>query len=323
MSKPFDPSAADPMLLDLFRQEMERHVVVLNEGFLRLERNAGDKAVRAELMRAAHSIKGAARILDFTFCASLAHGLEEALQKSGEPGRSFAAETMDVLFGVADLFEELGRTVVPERWASMESLAERFRKHEVLLQHILEHADASTQPVAERSPLGAAIAKRHEDAETSVTEQNAENTKTPSPDTLPERRTLIGNEAETSGRDDFVRVNAESLDRLVALSGENLIRNRWLVTFVDRLTLARQEQSRVKSLLQEMELHLRPYFADIKLRSAFAQYQFMVEEACRKQHEMWDTLDDFTRGRFISTRRACTVKRYAPAYVPSATEHGD
>ncbi len=54
---------ADTFLLDLFREEVRAHSQVLNEGLVALEGSSVDAKQIEPLMRAAHSIKGAARVV--------------------------------------------------------------------------------------------------------------------------------------------------------------------------------------------------------------------------------------------------------------------
>ena len=54
---------SDASLIDLFRSEVETHAEVLSTALLALERAPGDTSGINEMMRAAHSIKGAAQIV--------------------------------------------------------------------------------------------------------------------------------------------------------------------------------------------------------------------------------------------------------------------
>lgn len=65
-------------LLDLFRMETETQAQVLGDGLLALERAPTDAARLEACMRAAHSLKGAARIVGVEAGVSLAHVLEDA-----------------------------------------------------------------------------------------------------------------------------------------------------------------------------------------------------------------------------------------------------
>ncbi|VVE63414.1 hybrid sensor histidine kinase/response regulator [Pandoraea captiosa] len=65
-------------LLDLFRMETETQAQVLGDGLLALERAPTDASQLEACMRAAHSLKGAARIVGVEAGVSLAHVLEDA-----------------------------------------------------------------------------------------------------------------------------------------------------------------------------------------------------------------------------------------------------
>ena len=54
----------DPQLYQLFKTESAEHLARLDDGLLRLEKNCSDQAVLEEVFREAHSMKGAARMLD-------------------------------------------------------------------------------------------------------------------------------------------------------------------------------------------------------------------------------------------------------------------
>ena len=66
-------------LFDLFRSEAEQHCGALADGLIRLERDAHDPSLVEPLMRAAHSIKGAARIIGLDVAVSVAHAMEDCL----------------------------------------------------------------------------------------------------------------------------------------------------------------------------------------------------------------------------------------------------
>ena len=76
-------------LLELFKLEAEAHCAALNTGLLALEQSPGDAAVVEPLMRAAHSVKGAARIVGLDVVVTLAHAMEECFlaAKSGRDPR--------------------------------------------------------------------------------------------------------------------------------------------------------------------------------------------------------------------------------------------
>ncbi|MFM8441916.1 MAG: Hpt domain-containing protein, partial [Methylococcus sp.] len=101
-------SAPDPFLLELFREEMAAHSAVLTEGLLSLERQGGSRERIEPLMRAAHSIKGAARVVDLEPIVRVAHAMEDVLVDAGAGKATLDAGVIDVLLGALDWMNGLG-----------------------------------------------------------------------------------------------------------------------------------------------------------------------------------------------------------------------
>src|SRR5512146_2668228 len=68
----------DVTMLELFRAELETHTRVLEEGLVKAEAEQSPKILEP-LMRAAHSIKGAARMMGLDRAVRLAHAMEDVL----------------------------------------------------------------------------------------------------------------------------------------------------------------------------------------------------------------------------------------------------
>src|SRR5439155_22687261 len=64
-------------MLELFRVEAENQAAVLTSGLLELERGPGAPEQLETLMRAAHSWKGAARIVNLPIAVQIAHAMED------------------------------------------------------------------------------------------------------------------------------------------------------------------------------------------------------------------------------------------------------
>ncbi|MFW6374209.1 MAG: Hpt domain-containing protein, partial [Thermodesulfobacteriota bacterium] len=99
--------SADDDMLELFQTEVETHAVTLNEGLLALENDPADFAAIESLMRAAHSIKGAARIVGLSGAVGLAHAMEDVLSAAMKEPAGLTSPRVDQLLQGADLFAEL------------------------------------------------------------------------------------------------------------------------------------------------------------------------------------------------------------------------
>ena len=94
-------SHSDVSMLELFRVEVENQASVIVKGLLELERDAGNLKALQSLMRAAHSIKGAARIVNLPNAVLLAHAMEDCFTAAQE-GLSLKRPHFDLLLKGAD-----------------------------------------------------------------------------------------------------------------------------------------------------------------------------------------------------------------------------
>lgn len=95
-------------LFDLFRLEAEAQSRVLTDGLLALERGAAPGALDP-LMRAAHSLKGAAAIVSLEPAVRLAHAMEDALLSLDGAGAA-PAQHIDALLAGVDLLQRLAQS---------------------------------------------------------------------------------------------------------------------------------------------------------------------------------------------------------------------
>ena len=98
----------DPALLDLFRAELETHLATLNAGVLTLEKTPDDAKQLESLMRAAHSIKGAARIVGFDTAVQVSHHLEDCFVAAQRGQIRLTSDSVDVLLRGVDALGRLG-----------------------------------------------------------------------------------------------------------------------------------------------------------------------------------------------------------------------
>ncbi|CDG84520.1 hybrid sensor histidine kinase/response regulator [Janthinobacterium agaricidamnosum] len=96
-------------MLDLFRMEADSQTQLLTDGLLAMERSAGDAGAVESMMRAAHSIKGAAAIVGLDVVVQLAHGMEDSFVAAQHGLLKLTPERVDVLLSGVDLIMQLSR----------------------------------------------------------------------------------------------------------------------------------------------------------------------------------------------------------------------
>jgi len=99
--------AVDAALLDLFRAELDTHIPALSAGLLSLEKEAGQPKLLEALMRAAHSIKGAARIVGLDVPVRIAHVMEDCFVAAQKGEIVLSREAVDVLLQSVDTLQQV------------------------------------------------------------------------------------------------------------------------------------------------------------------------------------------------------------------------
>lgn len=274
-------------MLELFRAEAENQTALLNTGLLALERGASSAPLFDFLMRAAHSLKGAARIINLPAAVRVAHALEDCFV-AAEHGRvTLGQPQLDVLFQGVDLLGQLAK-------ATESSIAdwelERGSQIQAFLDSLVEVIGAGKQAPA-ASGTGAALQEgqsRQENLEStpapltrpglgpqrsSKTETKDLRARRPPPEEFNPVVTLEpaalepepgpGSTAAGVGqslsmvRDEpaerVVRLTAENLNRLLALAGESLVDSRWLGPFSQSLQRLKRHQMDFEQQLERLQ----------------------------------------------------------------------
>eukprot|EP01034_Spumella_vulgaris_P030833 gene30833-38112_t len=94
---------------ELFRMEADAQTVILTDGLLAMERHGGDANAVEPMMRAAHSIKGAAAIVGLDVVVQLAHGMEDAFIVAQHGKLKLTPNRVDVLLAGVDLILQVSR----------------------------------------------------------------------------------------------------------------------------------------------------------------------------------------------------------------------
>lgn len=240
-------------LLDLFRMETETQAQVLGDGLLVLERTPTDASRLEACMRAAHSLKGAARIVGVEAGVSLAHVLEDAFVAAQRGALVLDVVVIDRLLQGVDLLMRLAHP--PGRdagWAQgagkveIDAFVSAFTEQLATLTGDAGQAPApSHEPTAfDYASYGMAAAQTpvaHESVPAVVQEPAVR----PAPNDM--RDTPLGYDARedddsTDSASRALRVSADSLNRLLRLSSEALVASRWSQPFAQSLQRLKRHQ---------------------------------------------------------------------------------
>ncbi len=94
-------------MLELFRLETETQAEILSSGVLAIEEQRQSTETIESLMRAAHSLKGAARIVGLDAAVQVAHALEDVFLAAGENKISVQPTDTDILLAGVDFLSSI------------------------------------------------------------------------------------------------------------------------------------------------------------------------------------------------------------------------
>ena len=101
--------AANLSMLELFSAEAETQAAILTSGLLELERGHAAPQQLEILMRAAHSFKGAARIVNLQAAVRIAHAMEDCFVLTQQGTLALRQPEIDLLFRGVDLIFQLSK----------------------------------------------------------------------------------------------------------------------------------------------------------------------------------------------------------------------
>ncbi|MGA2052689.1 MAG: Hpt domain-containing protein, partial [Opitutales bacterium] len=104
----------DESLLDLYRSEAETQCAVLSQSLVELGADLANPKKIEPAARAAHSLKGAARIVGLDLPVQLANLMEEILVAAQQGKRALDQPTLDVLLRATDWLAQSAQSPVAE-----------------------------------------------------------------------------------------------------------------------------------------------------------------------------------------------------------------
>lgn len=98
-------------LFEIFKIECDEHIQKLNSGILTLEENPDNPGLLSEILRDAHSLKGAARMIDFKSIEDISHNLETILGKIKKGEITLSTEITNLIFNSLENITEIVKII--------------------------------------------------------------------------------------------------------------------------------------------------------------------------------------------------------------------
>ena len=208
------PGDTGVSLLQLFCTELQDQTRILSNELVVLEQKKGLEQLEA-LMRAAHSIKSAARVVRLEPIVRLAHIMEEYFVAAQNNKLAIVEKDIDILLKAVDFLTHLSQ--IPP-------------------VSLLEHLAQENQQIEKLGQLIGTILNEGKKA-------------AQEPSSSPEKMKVAAPTTEQQ-QDRMLRIDTQSLNRLMGLAGESLIESRWLYPFSESLM---KQKKMLDSLIKNLE----------------------------------------------------------------------
>jgi two-component system, chemotaxis family, sensor histidine kinase and response regulator WspE len=261
-------------MIELFRMEAEVQTATLSTGLVALENTQATPQAIEPLMRAAHSLKGAARIVGLDAAVRLAHAMEDSFVAAQTGEIILRPDHVDVLLRGVDMLVQIS--------SAAENDVENWQSSHAAEIDALVAALGAVRQVSPREPT-------RKEPEPILRVQTSEQS--------PGDQYSARVEATARGVDRVVRVSAESLTRLIGLAGEALVQANRLRPLVDSLWRLQGRHTGLLESLQTLEDRLSRSGSSLPAaeREILSRAKGQAAQELQKLHEAAESMEDFTR----------------------------
>ncbi|MBJ7297331.1 MAG: response regulator [Dolichospermum sp.] len=266
----------DSSIMDLFRLEAKAQVAILNHELLAIENNPQSSQILETMMRAAHSIKGAARIVNLDGVVELTHVMEDCFVATQAKTITLTPDNVDVLLQGVDLLQSISQLNDTE-------LPDWLEKHQADFINIRDNVAAILQP------------------DTPITNHQSLAPSSQSPIANHQSRVAtveVKNTAKYHNR--VVDVSADNLNRIMGLAGESLIEANWLQPFADSMMSLKSRMLDISHNLEQLQEFLDQNLNDQQRK------QYLVQVRQQKQ-ECIDYITDRLNELELYVRRTASL----------------
>ena len=277
----------DASLLELFQLETRTQVEVLNKGLLALEHDPTSAPQLEACMRAAHSLKGAARIVDLHPAVRIAHAMEDCLVEAREGRLRLQAADIDALLMGADLLQRVA-TPGAELGGEIDELVARLSN--------APHAPPAAKPAAKPADFLPPMPVMDE-----------------APAPAPQRRS---SDAGLGEGERVLRVTADTLNKLLGLSSETLVESHWIGPFGASMLRLKRTQAGALQALDGVRAALAGQALDAQAQAALDDALRIVEQCQQELAQRTSEVDEFgwrmghLAQRLYDTALACRMRPF-------------
>lgn len=218
---PSSGGMGDLSMFDLFRMEIEGQTTLLSKDLLALEKDATSATLLESVMRASHSIKGAARMVSVEPVVKISHVMEDCFVSAQKNKLNLQSNDIDLLLKAVD-------TIISISLINEENIDKWMGENGSIVDDIvtsLEHVLAGKNIQMEGEVASTPQISIADDVITDI--------KSPATET-----------------DRFLRISAERMSKILGMTSELLVESREVKSFSDSLFQIKRHQDELFTVLE-------------------------------------------------------------------------
>jgi two-component system sensor histidine kinase and response regulator WspE len=251
----------DFSLFELFRMEAEEQVCVLQAKLLDVESGETKAATLEALMRASHSLKGAARIVGLDVIVHLTHAMEDRFV-AAQSGKVLSSSDIDLMLAATDWLARLQAVGEGETASWLETNSAAIEECAGNLR-IVPPEDSPQAPVPGGATEAETVTPACEPSAPSLPAQSRSEAARPAPPAPKQRQETAESgpdifaphsEEKRGSRERTVRMAADRFDSIVSLSAEALVAAHQLVECSETLERTHRAMAKAAQAIEDEEI---------------------------------------------------------------------
>ncbi|MEE9418980.1 MAG: hybrid sensor histidine kinase/response regulator [Desulfatiglandaceae bacterium] len=284
----------DSSMLDLFRTEVETYVAILNDGLLALENDPSATDKLEPLMRAAHSIKGGARIVELDPAVKVAHAMEDCFVAAQKGQVSLGSDQIDILLKGVDILTQISA-------APGEAIQDWLTQHKTEIDQVNTSLSAILTGESSKPEPPKAVSQAPEQPPPPPPSVRPSSDPALVPLDDKEERAVsekIGEakpyHTEIEDKDRMVRVTAGKIERLMGQAGEVVVSSRWLPPFSSSLLDLKKNHIEMLNILEGLRDGLEQKKEDKHIQELLLNAREKAKECSLNLADRLNELEMFT-----------------------------
>ena len=231
-------------MLELFRMEAETQLGLLTQGLLDIEDSEELDKNLETLMRASHSMKGAARMVELDTIVRLAHVMEDWFVAAQRGKVALSSSHIDLLLKTIDVISQI--TQKPEQ--ELDDYLRSISGDLVILEKKLNNTLSSL------TSTGASVEIEDvDDEEIDSADVHANVMETEDSGDITFEKRVTGRRATDKRKEErVVRVDANRLNQIMGLTSELVVESRWLHPFSDSMGKIKKQHAELTIILENL-----------------------------------------------------------------------